>query len=65
MQTEVSKLEEFLTGLQRSLEKATKLMEMAKEGMKSQFNKKRQNLQGLKEEDNVWLEVKNIHSNRY
>ena len=28
--------------------------------MKKQFNKKRQNLQELKQEDNVWLEAKNI-----
>ena len=39
-------------------------MDMAKETMKRQFDKKRQNLQGLKEEDNIWLKAKNIHSNR-
>ena len=39
-------------------------MEMAKEAMKRQFDKKRQNLQGLKERDNIWLEAKNIHLNR-
>ena len=32
--------------------------------MKSQFDKKRQNLQGLKERDNIWLEAKNIYLNR-
>jgi len=32
--------------------------------MKRQFDKKRRNLQGLKEGDDVWLEAKNIHSNR-
>ena len=32
--------------------------------MKWQFDKKRRNLQELKAEDNMWLEVKNIHSNR-
>ena len=32
--------------------------------MKRQFNKKRQNLQGLKVEDNMWLENKNIQSNQ-
>ena len=31
--------------------------------MKKQFNKKRRNIQELKEEDNMWLEAKNIHSN--
>ena len=37
---------------------------MAKEAMKRQFDKKRQNLQGLKERDNIWLEAKNIYLNR-
>ena len=32
--------------------------------MKKQFNKKRRNPQGLKVGDNVWLENKNIHSNK-
>ena len=32
--------------------------------MKKQFNRKRKNPQGLKVGDNVWLENKNIHSNR-
>ena len=32
--------------------------------MKRQFNKKRQNPQGLKVKDNMWLENKNIQSNR-
>ena len=37
-------------------------MDMAKKAMKKQFDKKRRNLQELKVGDNVWLEVKNIHS---
>jgi len=37
-------------------------MEVAKEVIKKQFNKKRQNPQDLKENDNMWLEAKNIHS---
>ena len=32
--------------------------------MKRQFDKKRQNLQELKEGDNIWLEAKSIHSNK-
>ena len=64
MQMGFPKLEEFLTRLQRSWKKATKLIEMAKEAMKRQFDKKRQNLQGLKERDNIWLEAKNIYLNR-
>ena len=39
-------------------------MDIAKEMMKRQFDKKRQNPQGLKEGDDIWLEAKNIHSNR-
>jgi len=38
-------------------------MEMAKEAIKKQFNKKRRNLQELKVRDNMWLEAKNIQSN--
>jgi len=58
------RLEEFLTELQRSWKEATKSMEKAQETMKKQFNNKRRNPQGLKVRDNVWLENKNIHSNR-
>jgi len=61
---EFPKLEEFLISLQKSWEEATKAMDKAKKIMKRQFDKKRQNPQGLKEGDNVWLEAKNIHSNR-
>ena len=32
--------------------------------MKKQFDKKQRNSQGLKVGDNMWLESKNIHSNR-
>jgi len=64
VQTEFPKLEEFLIGLQKSWEEVTKAMNMAKETIKRQFDKKKQNPQGLKEEDDVWLEAKNIHSNR-
>ena len=39
-------------------------MEIAKEVMKRQFDKKRQNPQGLKIGDNMWLEAKYIHSNQ-
>jgi len=62
---EFPKLEEFLIGLQRSWKEMTKVMDMAKETMKRQYDKKRRNPQGLKEGDNIWLEAKNIHSNRF
>ena len=64
MQIEFPKLEEFLTSLQRSWKEATKAMEGAQETMKRQFDKKRQNLQGLQEEEDIWLEAKNIYLNR-
>ena len=57
-------MEEFLIGLQRSWEEAIKSMELAQDIMKKQFDKKKQNPQELKEGDNVWLEAKNIHSNK-
>ena len=64
VQTEFPKLEEFLIGLQRSWEEAIKAMEGAQETMKKQFDKKRRNSQGLQEGESIWLEAKNIHSNR-
>jgi len=39
-------------------------MKLAQNIIKKQFDKKRQISQGLKEEDNMWLEVKNIYSKR-
>jgi len=63
VQIEFLKLEEFLIRLQRSWEEATKSMEIAKKTIKKQFDKKRQNPQGLKTEDNMWLKAKNIHLN--
>jgi len=63
-QTDFPKIKEFLTGLQRSWEEATKSMEETKKNMKKKFNKKRRNPQGLKVGDNIWVEIKNIHLNR-
>ena len=64
VQTELLKLENFFSRLQRSWKEATKSIEIAKEAMKWQFDKKRRNLQELKAGDNIWLEAKNIYSNR-
>ena len=50
--------------LQKSWEHAAYVMEESQKNMKQQFNKKRQNLQGLKADDHVWLENKNIQLNR-
>jgi len=56
-------VKEFLTGLQKSWEQATKAMKETQKNIKRQFDKKRQNPQGLKVGDNVWLENKNIQLN--
>jgi len=39
-------------------------MELAKEAIKKQFDKKRRNPQRLKEGDNMWLEAKNVYLNQ-
>ena len=59
---ELPKLNDFLEELQRSWNKARISINMAKEAMKKQFDKKRRDLQELKVGDNMWLEAKNIHS---
>ena len=64
VQTEFPRLEKFLTGLQKSLKQATKLIEEAQKNMKRQFDKKRKNPQGLKIRDNMWLENKDIQLNQ-
>ena len=63
MKMDIPWVEDFLSGLQRSWEQATKAMEEAQRNMKKQFDKKKRNPQGLKIEDHVWLENKNIHLN--
>ena len=63
VQMDIPQVEDFLIGLQKSWEQATKAMEEAQKSMKKQFNKKRRNPQGLKVGDNMWLENKKIHSN--
>jgi len=63
IQTEFPKLEEFLIGLQRSWEEATKSIKTTQGNIKKQFDKKRKNPQELKVGDDVWLEAKNIHLN--
>ena len=64
VQTGILQVKEFLSGLQKSWEQATKVIKEAQKSMKKQFDKKRRNPQGLKVGDNVWLENKNIHSNQ-
>jgi len=63
VKTELPKLEDFFEGLQKSWDKANRLIYIAKKAMKKQFNKKRRNLQEPKVRDNMWLKAKNIQSN--
>ena len=53
VQTKIPRVKEFPVGIQRSWEQATKAMEEAQKNMKRQFDKKRQNPQGLKIGDNM------------
>jgi len=62
VEMKLPKLEDFLEELQRSWDKSRISMNIAKEAMKKQFNKKIRNLQGLKIGDNMWLKAKNIYS---
>ena len=63
VQTGIPQVEEFIKNLQKSWEHATHAMEETQRNMKQQFDKKRRNPQGLKADDHVWLENKNIHWN--
>jgi len=53
-----------MKNIQESWEHAAQAMKEAQKNMKRQFDKKRRNPQGLKVGDHVWLENKNIQSNR-
>jgi len=64
VQTEIPRVEEFMKELQKSWEQATNAMEEAQKNMKRQFDKKRRNSQGLKVDNHVWLENKNIQLNQ-
>jgi len=59
IRTKLPKLNNFLKELQRSWNKVRILMNIAKEAIKKQFDKKRRNLQELKIGDNVWLKARN------
>ena len=53
-----------MKNIQKSWKHVAQAMEEAQKNMKRQFDKKRRNSQGLKVDDHVWLENKNIQSNR-
>ena len=64
VQTEIPRVEEFTKNIQESWKHTAQAMEEAQKNMKWQFDRKRRNPQGLKVSDHVWLENKNIQSNR-
>jgi len=64
VQTELPRVEEFAKKLQESWKHAVQAMEESQRNMKRQFDKRRRNPQGLKVEEHVWLENKNIQSNQ-
>ena len=64
VQSELPRVEEFAKKLQESWEHVAQAMREAQKNMKWEFDKKRRNPQGLKVGNHVWLENKNIQSNR-
>jgi len=64
VQTELPQVEEFAKKLQESWKHAAQAIEESQRNMKRQFDKRRRNPQGLKVGEHVWLENKNIQSNR-
>ena len=64
VQMEIPRVEEFTKNIEESWKHAAQAMEEAQKNMKWQFDKKRRNSQGLKVGDHVWLDNKNIQSNR-
>ena len=64
VQTELLRVEEFTKKLQKSWKHVTQAIEESQRNMKRQFDKRRRNPQGLKVGEHMWLENKNIQSNR-
>ena len=64
VQMGIPRVEEFMKNMQESWKHAVQAIEEAQKNMKRQFDKKKRNPQGLKVDDHVWLENKNIQSNR-
>jgi len=64
VQTELPRVEEFAKKIQESWKHAAQAIEESQKRMKNQFDKRRRNPQGLKVREHVWLENKNIQTNR-
>ena len=57
----VSKIRRIPYRITKKLEGSHKVNENSKQAIKKQFDKKKQNSQGLKVENNMWLKTKNIY----
>jgi len=64
VQTELPRVEEFAKKIQESWKHVAQAIEESQKRMKNQFDKRRRNPQGLKVREHVWLENKNIQTNR-
>jgi len=62
--TEILSLEDLLKRIETTQEEARIAMERTKDTMKRQYDKRRQQSQGLKVGEQVWLEAKNIQTNQ-
>jgi len=64
VKTEILSLEELLKKIEITREEARTAMEKTKNIIKRQYDKRRQQVQDLKVREQVWLEAKNIQTNR-
>jgi len=64
VETEIPSLEDLLKKMETTREKAKTAMEKTKETMKRQYNKRTRQSQGIKTGEQVWLETRNIQTNK-
>jgi len=64
VKTEIPSLEDLLKKIKTMRKEAKTVMERTKETIKRQYNKRTCQLQGLKTEEQVWLETRNIQTNQ-
>jgi len=64
VETEIPSLEDLLKKMKTTREETKTAMERTKEMMKRQYNKRIRQSQGLKTGEQVWLEARNIQTNR-
>jgi len=64
VETEISNLEDLLKKMETMREEAKTAMERTNETIKRQYDKSTHQSQGLKTGEQVWLEARNIQTNR-